>query len=405
MPSYKITKLKWKQYELENRYPIVLQVIHDRKRRLHYLDYFVTDDEWNDELCRFTPKHKNHKLKNHSLEMLDAKIDRLFAEFKNESIAFSFELFFERLNERKKTISVFELYYILIDELLQKQKINTSIIYKSSLGVVRRFRKNKDFSFHEVNYEFLKSFESYLFSRNNTGGGVHHHMRTFRAVVNEAIKRKYLDKAYYPFSNSTSREGYSLSHLKSKALPRALSQSDLDLLKGFDVSKYPELGDSYRYFMFSYYAHGINFGDMAMLKRENLYGDRIWYFRSKTGNPLNLQFSDVLQGIVKEFNNDESEYIFPILNTFHVTEVQKRRRIHKKLKKVNSDLKIIANILGFNFVLTTYVARHTYATRLKFKGIDPGLIGDCLGQSDHKSVKAYLDKFSNEELDKTDALL
>ena len=49
----------------------------------------------------------------------------------------------------------------------------------------------------------------------------------------------------------------------------------------------------------------------------------------------------------------------------HKTAQQKQNRIHKILVKVNANLKYLANQLGIEANLTTYVARHSFASVLK----------------------------------------
>ena len=91
-------------------------------------------------------------------------------------------------------------------------------------------------------------------------------MRTLRAAINEGIRRDYMDKDFYPFSTAQNRNGYSISHLKSKASPRALSTEDMEKIKNFPSDENPHLKQSFHFFLFSYYLRGINFKDLALLK-------------------------------------------------------------------------------------------------------------------------------------------
>ena len=223
-------------------------------------------------------------------------------------------------------------------------------------------------------------------------------MRTLRAIVNEAIKEGYLKQEYYPFSTQFNRNGYSLKDLKSKASPRALSDDDIRKLKEFPVEEYPELKESLYYFLFSYYARGMNFVDIAKLERKNIYDQRIHYFRSKTGKKLSIAIS--------EPGADGGLYIFPILEADkHKSKAQIKYRVQKCLKKVNSDLKAIAEIVNIDISLTSYVARHTYATRLKREGVNVEVISEGLGHSDISTTKAYLKQFDHQVIDDADKVL
>ena len=93
-------------------------------------------------------------------------------------------------------------------------------------------------------------------------------------------------------------------------------------------------------------------------------------------------------------------YIFPILNTkTHVTASQIANRIKKKAKVVNKDLKEIAGAAKIDFNITTYVARHTYATIMKRSGASTSVISESLGHDSEKTTQIYLDSFENKILD------
>ena len=92
--------------------------------------------------------------------------------------------------------------------------------------------------------------------------------------------------------------------------------------------------------------------------------------------------------------------MFPILNpTVHKTERQRKDRIKKVLKSVNGELRKIGNELGLTFPLTTYVARHSYASVLKHAGVDVSLISESLGHADLTTTQIYLDSFGNDRID------
>ena len=49
--------------------------------------------------------------------------------------------------------------------------------------------------------------------------------------------------------------------------------------------------------------------------------------------------------------------------------------------------------------LTTYVARHSFATILKRSGVDIGLISELMGHADITTTKIYLDSFDEEQVE------
>ena len=84
---------------------------------------------------------------------------------------------------------------------------------------------------------------------------------------------------------------------------------------------------------------------------------------------------------------------------YHKTEQQRRNRLHKVITKVNDALKEIGKELGIPIDLTTYVARHSYATVLKRSGVSTAIISESLGHNSEKVTQIYLDSFENSQID------
>ena len=234
-------------------------------------------------------------------------------------------------------------------------------------------------------------------------------MRTFRALINLAIKREVARPDYYPFSSTYNKKGYSIAHLNKKKASTALSIEDMNKIKNFDMEAYPDLANTVRYFLFSYYTRGMNFSDMADLKWTQFYANRFQYRRNKVGKLLSIPVSEPIEEILSYFRTErkdnDSQYVFPILSDFHQTDTQKRDRRKKCLKNYNKKLKKVAEILEIQANLTSNVARHTYATTLLRKGIPIAQISQGLAHADKKTTETYLAQFDTAVIDATDELL
>ena len=108
------------------------------------------------------------------------------------------------------------------------------------------------------------------------------------------------------------------------------------------------------------------------------------------------------QSIVSKYitaNKSGADYIFPILDrAIHKTEIQIANRLNKVLRHINRELKNWGKTLGLPTKLTTYVARHTFATVLKRSGVNIAIISELLGHSDLSTTQIYLDSFDNEQI-------
>lgn len=101
----------------------------------------------------------------------------------------------------------------------------------------------------------------------------------------------------------------------------------------------------------------------------------------------------------KIFKGEQRLSISDLDSKIHKTALQKQNRIHKILGKVNKNLKLLAAQLGVEANLTTYVARHSFASVLKKSGVNIALISEALGHSDLATTQIYLDSFDNEQVD------
>ena len=107
--------------------------------------------------------------------------------------------------------------------------------------------------------------------------------------------------------------------------------------------------------------------------------------------------------IIRRYSRQDAtseDYIFPILDRkIHRTEMQRKNRIHKVIGKVNPCLAEIGRMAGLETHLTTYVARHTFATVLKRSGVNIAIISESMGHSDIATTQIYLDSFENSQID------
>ena len=77
----------------------------------------------------------------------------------------------------------------------------------------------------------------------------------------------------------------------------------------------------------------------------------------------------------------------------------------KTLKKFNKDLKEIALHVGIDKKLTSYVARHSFATNLKQLGVSTDIISESMGHQNINITNAYLKEFENDVINEANEKL
>ena len=193
-----------------------------------------------------------------------------------------------------------------------------------------------------------------------------------------------------------------LTKFNTTTSKRAIAKTDILKFKTEiqPVGKQQYIELSKDIFIFSYLCGGINFTDIANLTHENIQSGRLHYIRQKTGKQIKIGIPQEAMQIIEKYSKMSKGYLFPILDSkVHKTAQQKQNRIHKLLGKVNKNLKLLAAQLGVEANVTTYVARHSFASVLKKSGVNIALISEALGHSDLATTQIYLDSFDNEQID------
>jgi integrase len=384
-------------------HPIRLQLIHNGKVKRYSTREACTMEQWDEGSGRVKARVKGAALTNGTLSAIEANVS-LIVDSLVVSEALSLDNFDTRYRSPKASEDVLAYLEHLESGLRAEGRIGYSIMYRNAASALRRFSKGKPVRFADLSATKLEGLEAYLKGEGCSGGGIATYMRVLKVAVNRAIKEGIMHRDQYPFETPRTR-GYSMKRLKSKASPRSLTEADMDKLKRFPLDDHPHLAESFRLFLFSYYARGMNFVDLAHLRRVDLYDGRIHYHRRKTSDAFTIPVSPALAEILAAFDHSGSTYLFPILSERHATEKQQWDRIQRTLRKLNKDLKAIAALLEIQVPLTSYVARHTFATTLKRKGVDLAVISESMGHESVNTTRAYLKRFGSEVLDAADQLL
>lgn len=378
----------------DGRHSIYLRLIKDRKRKNINVGIRCKQKHFqNEELSK---QHSGYKLDNALLLSLKNKALKIIRDFQVENHNFTLEEFEKKFRgkEENQKINVLLFFDEIIEELETSGRIGNAKAYRETKEALKKFSGDK-ILFQDITPAFLEKFEANMRSLGNENGGIAFKMRELRALFNKAISRKIISRELYPFNE------YKIAKLKTNPNKRALSIEDFKKIKEVDLSERPDLLEAYNYFMFSFYARGINFVDILKLKWSNIQDGRIYYTRSKTKGQFSIEITEKVQEILNYYKtqNRPTEYVFPILLKEDLTPKQIENRRHKVLGRFNRKLQEIAKIAGVEKRITSYVARHSFATILKQMGTSTDVISELMGHSDVQVTISYLKDFDDEVLD------
>lgn len=378
--------------------PLMLRFTHDRNTKLVALGLSVEPHYWNKDAEMLTSDCPERAI-------LQSKIDSALAVYRKKinrlealDVPVNFDTLFEPTT-RKAGITIEDGFNAEIERLESLGKINSATKHKYALQVLDGYKSVKT-ALEAIDLDYLKGLELYLRQRGNKDNSIATRFAIFKAIYNKAVKEGKVTVKQNPFTL------FQVGSLWAKTRKRAIDKDDIQRLIDLEIAdghttEYRRLARDL--FLFSYFTAGMNFGDIARLRYKDIVKGRVNYSRHKTQKLLSFQLVPNALQIIEKYsraNHAQEDYIFPILDrSEHKTAQQIFNRLHKVLRKVNRELKTLGEQIGLKMPLTTYVARHTYATVLKRSGVSVALISESLGHSDLSTTQIYLDSFENSQID------
>lgn len=379
-------------------YPVKIKVYFQGKPKYYPTGICMSTKEELEEVLESKSK-KNieiqyiiHKEFNRILKNVDILVERGTFSFSNLN------------NMLGKNIggTLNEMISAKIKELENEEKFGTSAFYKGTLSLLKRYIKH-DVPINEVTVEWLNGLEKLILKTANQTT-VAMNMRNIRATMNIAKQVGVIRESDYPFG----RGKYQIKEGSGKK--KALNKKQLKAIAEYsDGSMTTEF---YRdLWLFIYFCNGLNVADLISLKFSDIQNGEISFIRKKTKDRtrdvkrIYAAITPEMYSIINKWGNDpkKSVYIFPFLKPGDSAwEHEKKKKNLTKL--INKRMKIIGEKLNLGKI-TTYVARHTYATVLRNEGVPISIISPMLGHSSVTTTEIYLADLESEYRAKNASLL
>ena len=262
---------------------------------------------------------------------------------------------------------------------------------RSMLHSLEEFANMELVTFKELTAGFFLGFEHYLWASGCSRNTSACYFRALRAICKGAERQGMLKDAKRLFSEVFM--GY------EETRKRALSIEQLRMVADADLEDTPSLGVARDLFILSYYLRGIPFIDLAYLRKTDIQDNVLRYRRSKTGRMLTITLEPWMWEIIKRYRceNTDSPYLLKIIQK-PGTIPEERRQYESALRLYNKHLYRLSERLGLGVRLTSYVARHTWATLAYNEDIPVSKISAGLSHASEEITHTYLRSFSDEQL-------
>lgn len=382
-------------------YPLVFQVIHSRRKKLLYTGFRLKEEAFNeaeekivdgtDATLTATDITKMNRELRKMKNMIHTRIrqlERTTEPFTVEDVLAQFT----RANVRQQ-------FYILryIDTQIERKKKlkkeGTAAAYKSTRSSLAKFLDGSDIRMPEIDLRFIRRYEDFLYNNGVAENTVSYYLRNLRALYNQAVVDGYHPHGEYPFVKAQTRP--------AKTVKRALSREDLQTLANLKLEDAPELKFARDLYLFSFYAQGMAFVDIVLLKKSDIYNGVLTYSRHKSKQFIRIAVTPQMQELMDKYET-EGKYVFPIIRDNSSSEYTQYRLA---LGRINRHLKRIAAMIDVKIPLTTYTARHTWATLARDCGAPVSVISAGLGHTSEEMTRIYLKEFDVSQLDKVNSIV
>lgn len=380
-------------------YRVRVRVTYNRKIWEYSTGKALSIEDWNE-----LPSAKSKVLKDakHDIQNTFLIIEKHIRNLA-ESESFSFDALNNELKLKSDSNTINQYFKDKIHNLNEDDREGTRIYYDNVLKGIERYKGN-NIPLKLITAEWLKGYEKFLLTENKSYTTIGMHMRAIRTIVNTAKKKGIIKELNYPFGG----DRYQIPTGDSRKMALTIDQIG-KIVNFYDGSQKTEL---YRdLWFFSYLCNGINFSDLCRLKYADIANNEITWLREKTKNTakqkkyIRASLTPEMQAIINRWGTEPKpdNYIFPFI-TPGLSTKDERKTIHDIISSVNQQMKYIGQKTGTGKI-STYTARHSYATVLKRAGSNIAFISESLGHSDLKTTENYLASFEQSERAKNAALL
>ena len=379
-------------------HPIVFRITENRRNYELSTKKSSSLKDWDGRSQAVLTSHANHKPINALLNNIKVKTTLYFASLHDDQqprVSAIKEIVARLTGAIQKAPSkkLLEFFDDEIERLKSMERLGYASVHIMTKSRLKNYMNETDLSFEDIDLNFIRKFEDWMIKKGIAVTTRSIDLRTFRTVWRNAIKEKHCKESHYPFKD------FAFSKYNNpKTKKRAITQEQFQKIANLQLDD-DKLVNSRNYFLFSYYCRGLNFTDLANLKWTNIIDGHLNYIRAKTKEHFDFKLHPKALHILAFYRalegNSDDGYIFPILYKRHSSVSSKRDRRMKILKRVNQDLKTLSEKAEIQKNITTYVARHTYATTLKAKGVSIEEIGKTLGHDSTKTTEIYLDEIGD----------
>ena len=361
-------------------------IIHQRKLRWISTDYHVYPEEWNARKSSVIVSNSNNRQAH--LQLIQSQIDWemkqmqcIIHDKEMDGVSYSVDDLANEIQQLPTSQSVFTFFRKQIAKKEQMQCVGTKNNYTNAVNRFIEFRNQKDLTFSQMTADMMEMYQAWLWNRGVGQNTVSFYLRTLRTLHHKAVEA----------GQATTNDIF--AHVQTanvRTAKRAISIKDIRKIEKLELQIGSSIDKARDLFLLSFYLRGMAFVDMAFLKKSDLKCGMVSYNRRKTHQKLNIEWIKPMQAIIDKYaeQTKDSPYMLPILTGKETSPYTQYRKVEYN---TNYNLKKIGKMIGLKIPLTTYVARHTWASIALHMNIPIATISEGMGHNSYKTTQIYLE--------------
>lgn len=373
----------------DDRFPLKLRITYKGDRKYYATGYDSTDEEW------LIINSSEAKASLRKIKQEISIVEKNAQKCCEEIVPFSFFQFEKAFfDERIQFESLESAYNAYIAQLKANGQFGTADSYTTSINCLKKFKKS--LHFEHITKELLQSFETWMLAEGKSITTVGIYLRPLRTIMNIAKENGIIKPEAYPFG----KRKYIIP--TGKNIKKALTKAQIKQIFDYEVEPGTGMEKAKDFWIFSYLCNGINMMDIAILKQKDIFTSYITFIREKTkrttkGNPITITATRniYINRILTKWgrgHSDGDDFVFDIAEKGDSMALI-RTKVKQFTKVTNKWMKRIGEDLEFEMPVTTYVARHSYATILVQSGAPLKLASANLGHQSLITTERYFAGF------------
>lgn len=301
---------------------------------------------------------------------------------------------------KKKVVKSFtEFGFSVIADFRAEERHATAHVYRCALLSYARYLGKKEVAYSDLTRPLLRDYQRHLCALQRKWNTVSSYLRALRALYHRAVDAGLTEGVYRLF------KGLYLSIDSPEK--RALGVEEMRALTDEErvENQPPEVRQAQRLLWLMVMLNGMPFVDLVHLRRSDLEGNVLRCHRQKTGAPLCITLLPDARRLIETClsKDDSSPYLLDLLPAKTHGEAG-HRAYQNLLRRFNLRLRTLARCCGVSSRVSSYTARHTWATVAKQCGVPIAVISQAMGHSSVRTTEIYLKKLDKSYTDKANKI-